>query len=350
MLYYHIILDGLRYNINNRRISTSEYAMTPLRPMILSSLLLGCALPALADVPRVVTDMPITASLVQQVMGDLGTPDLLLDRGADPHHFQMRPDQARQLSQADLLVWIGPEMTPWLERATDSLAADATSLLLLAVPQTHRRTYAENAAHDHGHDDEHGHDEDHDEGHDEHADEHGHDHSGIDPHAWLDPENGRLWLDAIARSLSAADPENADSYAANAARARDDIAALDTELRADLAPLADKRFAVFHDAYGYFIQHFGLSPAIAVSLGDASTPSAGRLSAIRDQIVTEAAICAFPEANHDPRLIATAIEGSSAKLGAALDPSGSAHTPSPELYAQTLRGLAQALTDCLGST
>lgn len=328
--------------------------MPSFRPIVLSSLLLGCALPALADVPRVVTDLPITSSLVQQVMGNLGAPDLLLDQGADAHNFQMRPNQARQLSQADLLIWIGPEMTPWLDRASSSLAADTTSLALLSVPQTHHRTFAEDDQDDdHGHDDhghadhghdDHGHDDDHG---DEHAEDDGHDHSGIDPHAWLDPENARLWLNAIAEALSVADPDNAGVYAANAADARDAIAALDAELRADLAPLADKRFAVFHDAYGYFTQHFGLSSAIAVGLGDASAPSAGRLSAIRDQIKAEGAACAFPEANHDARLIATAIEGSSAKLGAALDPSGSAYAPSPQLYAQVLRGLAQSLGDCL---
>ena len=117
--------------------------MTPFQTMILSGLISAAALPASAEVPRVVTDLPITASLVQQVMGDLGQPDLLLDKGADPHHFQLRPDQARALSRADLLIWVGPEMTPWLDRGAESLASDTSALLLLAVPQTHRIAFAE---------------------------------------------------------------------------------------------------------------------------------------------------------------------------------------------------------------
>ena len=74
-------------------------------PLILSVALL--ATPALADVPKVMTDLPVVHSLTAQVMGDLGTPDILLDKGADPHHFQLKPSQARALSQADLVLWIG---------------------------------------------------------------------------------------------------------------------------------------------------------------------------------------------------------------------------------------------------
>lgn len=256
--------------------------MTPFQMMILSGLISAAALPASAEVPRVVTDLPITASLVQQVMGDLGQPDLLLDKGADPHHFQLRPDQARALSRADLLIWVGPEMTPWLDRGAESLASDTSALLLLAVPQTHRIAFAEAEAEAEAeagdHHDDHADSHDHAGGHD-HGHGHDHDHSGLDPHAWLDPENALTWLDAIAGALAEADPENAETYAANAADAHRQIAALDAELRAELAPYTDQRFVVFHDAYGYFTQHYGLHPAIPVSLGDASAPSAGQLGA-----------------------------------------------------------------------
>lgn len=350
MLYYHNILDGLRYNINNIAISASEHAMTPFRPILLSSLALGCALPALAEVPRVVTDLPVTASLVQQVMGDLGQPGLLLTAGADPHHFQLRPQQAQDLEKADLLIWVGPEMTPWLDRASTSLATDASSLALLSLPQTHLREFAAWDEHEDGH--EHSHDHGHDHGHDhaghDHAHDDGHDHSGVDPHAWLDPANAQVWLGAIAQALSKADPENAGTYAANATAAQAAVAALDQELRAELAPLAEQRFVVFHDAYGYFTAHYGLSPAIPVSLGDASAPAAARLSAVRDQIIAQHASCAFPEVNHDARLLATAIEGTDTREGAALDPGGVMLPPGPGLYDATLRGLSRAFADCLG--
>ncbi|KGJ04783.1 zinc ABC transporter substrate-binding protein [Paracoccus halophilus] len=303
--------------------------MTLCHRLILSALALIPALPATAEIPRVVTDLPVVDSLVRQVMGDLGAPELLLQAGSDPHHYQLRPDQARNLARADLLVWIGPEMTPWLDRASTALAARAVSLPLLSLPQTYRRDFSGGSGHDH-------------------AAPAGHDHGDLDPHAWLDPGNGGAWLGAIADGLSQSDPENAPVYRRNAERARAALAETDAAIRAELAPLAGKSFVTLHDAYGYFTDHYGLSPAIAISPGDASAVSAARLSGIRDRIRAEAVTCAFPEANHSDAPILTAIEDSAARQGPALDPEGSTLPAGPDLYAGVLRGLARALTSCLG--
>ncbi len=186
------------------------------------SLPFALALPAVAEVPRVVTDTPVVQSLVQQVMGDLGQPESLLAAGGDAHHYQLRPSQARSLQEADLLVWVGPALTPWLEQPAADLTAKGNALALLDQPGTRHRDYA-------GDDHDHDHDHDHDE-----AD--GHDHHGIDPHAWLDPVNGAAWLAVIAETLSARDPEHAATYTANAESAAAGIAALDSELQAALAP------------------------------------------------------------------------------------------------------------------
>lgn len=301
------------------------------------ALLLCAALPvsALAEVPRVVADTPVTGALIQQVLGDLGQPEVLLAAGGDPHHYQVRPSQARSLQQADLLVWIGPALTPWLERPAADLTAQGATLALLDQPGTERQDFA-GGGHDHAEGD----------GHD-HEGEAGHHHDGLDPHAWLNPRNGAVWVQGIAEALAARDPEHAGTYAANARKAAAEITALDGALRAQLAPVRGKRFVVFHDAYGYFTTAYGLEPAIAVSLGDASTPSAARLRTIRDQIAAQGAVCAFPEANHDQRLIAAVTEGSDTRPGAALDPEGSMAEPGAGLYAALLRGMATTLVDCL---
>ena len=67
---------------------------------------------AMAAPPQIVADFPVTGSLAQKVMGDLGEVQVLIWEGADPHHFQLRPSDAKARQTADLLVWIGPEMTP----------------------------------------------------------------------------------------------------------------------------------------------------------------------------------------------------------------------------------------------
>lgn len=313
-----------------------------------------------AEVPVVVTDIPPIHALTAQVMGDLGSPVLLLDRGADAHDFQLRPSQARAVADAALVVWTGPTMTPWLNRVLES-GATGTRLALLEAEGTHLQPYgAGNAAHDHGHaaeDDhdhghDHGHDDDHAEeaGHDhDHDHDHGHDHSGTDPHAWLDPHNAETWLALIAAELSRLDPDNAGTYGANAAAATADIEALEDEIAALLAPVRDRPFVTFHDAYGYFVGHFGLTQAGTIALGDAASPGAQRLSSLRAELGAGAAICVFPEANHDPRLAAQLAEATGTRLGPLLDPEGSALEPGPALYGDLMRGLARSLVECLGS-
>lgn len=314
---------------------------------------------ARAEVPNVVTDIVPVQALTAMVMEGLGTPDLLLDRGASPHSYQMRPSQAAAVAGADLVIWVGPELTPWLDKAVDARPEGAALLGLLAAPGTHLRSFAEaegeEAGHDHEHDHDHdeAHDHDHDHGAD-HADdpadahaEEDHHHSGTDPHAWLDPENGKLWAGLIAAELSRLDPENAARYAQNAKAAIAAIDAADAETAALLAPVKDHPFVAFHDAYGYFADHYGLAVEGTVALGDAASPGAKRLDALRTKMQGAGPLCIFPEAQHDPALVTQMAEAAGAKVGGALDPEGSTYAPGPQAYGQILTGLAKTLSDCL---
>lgn len=280
--------------------------------------------PALAEVPKVVTDIPPVQSLVAQVMGDLGQPELLLAKGADEHDFQLKPSQAGAVADADLVVWIGPELTPWLDGALETRPDGAAALALLEAEGTKVRGYET------GHDDE------------------GHDHGGKDPHAWLDPDNARVWVGVIAGELSRLDPDNAATYAANATAAAEGVAVLDAEIAARLAPVKDKRLVTFHDAYGYFADHYGLTFAGSIALGDASTPGAARLAELRGELEAGGVTCMFPEVQHDPALMEQLAEGTAVKIGGALDPVGSSLEAGPGAYAALMRAIAQTITDCAG--
>ncbi|AWB47234.1 zinc ABC transporter substrate-binding protein [Gemmobacter aquarius] len=284
---------------------------------------------AQAQVPDVVTDIPPVHSLVAQVMGDLGTPTLLLTKGASEHDFQLRPSQAQALADAELVVWIGPELTPWLDRAMQGLT-DAESLPLLDAPETATRPFSADGAHLH----------------DDHADG-AHDHTGTDPHAWLDPANAKAWLGLIAARLAALDPANAATYAANAAQAQAATDALDARIAAELAPLQDRPFVVYHDAYGYFAARYGLQIAGSVALGDATAPGAAKLSALQQGLAAGQATCLFPEAQHDTALAVQLVEGTSLRLGPPLDPVGSTLTPGAGAYAALIETLATAIAGCL---
>jgi len=272
------------------------------------------ATPAAAAVPRVVTDFGPVESLVAQVMGDLGTPVMLLALGADPHDFQMKPSQARALAEADLVVWIGPELTPALQHAVGALGASAHAVGLLHQGGGAVRRFED---------------------------------GGIDPHAWLDPTIAGQWLATISAELARQDPEHADTYATNAAAAGAALVALDAELAAQLAPVRAVPFVVFHDALGYFADHYGLQVAGAIELTDAAAPGAAQLAHIRGVLVEGGAVCVFPEAGRDPKFLATVAAGSGARIGAAQDIEAITLPPGPGQYAAMLRALAATLTDCL---
>jgi len=272
------------------------------------------ALPAAAEIPRVVTDIPPVNALVAQVMGDLGAPTMFLERGADEHDLQLRPSQIQSLHDAQLLVWVGPLLTPGLASVVAATPA-LQSLTLLDHPTTHRRDFADG--------------------------------EGTDPHAWLDPANADVWLALIATTLSQLDPPNAATYQSNAAKARTHLADLDATLAARLSAVSPQAFITYHDAYGYFALHYGLNFAGALALGDAGTPGAARIAALQDTIASAHVQCAFPEAQHDPALLTQLTADGTLKLGNPLDPVGSTLDPGPQAYDQLLTNLADTLIACL---
>mgnify|MGYP000014608048 CR=1 FL=1 len=348
-----------------------------LRSLTLLCLPFG-ATPSVAEVPNVVTDIGPVQSLVAMVMGDLGAAQAIVPPEMSPHNFALRPSQARALDGADLLVWVGPELTPWMEKATAALSGEARHIRLLGVDGTTVLSYRDPIkAAEHGHDDHEDHDHaDHDaheghdhEGHDHDAHDHeGHDHEehdheahdahdqeghdthhheGTDPHAWLDPQNAVVWVGAIAESLSEVDPENADTYRANASDARAKLDQLTQEVAQQLGDQGKLGFVTFHDAFQYFENRFGLQSSGTVSLGDASQPSPARLARLRDAMEERGVACAFREPQFTDRLLNAASEGSAVTI-AVIDPLGVNQEPGAGMYPAIIRAMAQAMADCAG--
>lgn len=346
--------------------------------------------PAMADVPDVAVDIAPVHSLVARVMDGVGTPDLIVQPGASPHEYSLRPSEAAALQNADLVFWMGKDLTPWMTDAVETLSKDAAVVTLLETEGTILLDFREGAMfeahahgdgshedhgdehdhdhddHGHGHDEEHGHDDDgHDEehghDHDEHEhgetahgndspardhDDHGHAHGSHDPHAWLSPENAMTWLNLIAAQLSTLDPDNAGAYFTNAAAAGGEMEALSAEVSGILDPFRGGSFIVFHDAYQYFEMAFDFPAAGAISLGDATDPGPARIAEIRSRILEEAIDCVLAEPQYNPDLVATVLAGTDANTGV-IDPLGAALEPGPDLYPQVIRNLATTLAECL---
>jgi zinc transport system substrate-binding protein len=297
--------------------------------------------------------------LVAKVMEGVGVPDLVVPPGASPHGYALRPSEAAVLQGADLVVWVGPGLTPWLADPLDTLAPDAARLSLLEADGVRLLDFRQGvsfAAHDHDEhdahaDDDHGHKE---HGHQEHAhgehahDDHGaddHDHSGTDPHAWLDPVNAGVWLGVIADELSRLDPENAAHYAANAGEAQTSMIALEAEIAARMAPLSGQ-FIVFHDAYHYFEARFGVEAAGAISLSDAAPPGPARVAEIRDLVADEVITCVFAEPQFNRGMVDAVFADTGVNIGI-IDPLGATLTPGVALYDALVMGMAASFESCL---
>ncbi len=296
--------------------------------------LLLFAVPAGADVPNVVTDIAPVRAIVARVMAGVGTPAQLIPNAASPHGYAMRPSEARALTRADLVVWVGPGLTSWLEGPITTLAPEASQMVLMAEPDTVLRPFREGIAFEADND---GHDHDHDHGHDQG------DHAALDdPHVWLDPRNARLWAGALAERLAALDAENAAAYRANARSFAEAIDALEAEIAAMFDDLGDAPFIVLHDGFHYFEARFGVEAMAAVALADGVGPGPARLRSLRDALAQSPAICAFAEPQMDVDLLRTATEGQSTRI-ATLDAIGA----DGGTYDDLLRGIAVAMHDCL---
>ncbi|MEM8838565.1 MAG: zinc ABC transporter substrate-binding protein [Pseudomonadota bacterium] len=241
----------------------------------------------------------------------------------------------------------------------------------------HKEAKAEHAGHDHddhghGHEEHAGKDHDHDHDHDGHGHDHGdhshshddghghkeakaehaghdhddHAHHGSDPHVWLDPVNAKLMVEKIEATLVKADPANASAYEKNADALVARIGELETKVAADLAGVKDQGFIVFHDAYHYFEDRFGLTASGSITVSPERVPGAQRVSELRERVNQPGIACVFSEPQFEPRIVATIAEGTSVKTGV-LDPLGAEIGNGAELYFTLIENMATSFKTCL---
>jgi zinc transport system substrate-binding protein len=277
-------------------------------------------------------------SLVAAVMGDIGTPHLLLEAPSSAHHFTLKPSQARSLQAADIVFWVGPTMEQPLTKALATLAPQAQTLPLIEsaglVLINFDKVTPAHEKHDH---------EKHDK-HDEHAK---HDDHLINPHIWLDPQNAKIMLGVIAARLAKADPENASTYAANADSMAARLAILETDITSQLASYSAAKFLVLHDAHVYFERRFGLRNYGAITTEPDVMPTASRVKALRDELREHRFDCIFTEPFLGQKAVALIAEGSKVSIGT-LDPIASNLPAGAQLYPDLLMNYAKALQSCFG--
>lgn len=298
--------------------------------------------PAKADIKVVTTIKPLH-SLISSVMEGVGEPSLIIEGTSNPHTFVFKPSHAQMLEEADIVFWIGEDLEAFMEKPLDSLAGNATKISFMELSSIEKLKFREENIFDdhddHGHDDHDGHEDEH-EGHDDHD---GHNHGEFDAHIWLDPSNAIKMVLEISHELSEADPDNAAKYEQNENKTIASLNNLINEINSFIPK--DASYVVFHDAYQYFENRFGVSSAGALTLNPDVLPGAKQIDAIQDLIKDKNIKCIFSEPQYNPKIIETLAADMKISTGI-MDPLGAFIDQGPEMYNQLILNIANPLKDC----
>jgi zinc transport system substrate-binding protein len=193
--------------------------------------------------------------------------------------------------------------------------------------------------------DDDGDEEGHHHAEDEKGDAHHH-HGEYNMHLWLSPEIARLSAVAIHDKLVELMPQSRVQLDANLKAFEAQLAATDKQVGTELAPLKGKGYFVFHDAYGYYEKHYGLTPLGHFTVNPEIQPGAQRLHEIRTQLVEQKATCVFAEPQFRPAVVEAVARGTSVRMGT-LDPLGTNIQLSKASYSQFLSQLGNQYASCL---
>lgn len=286
--------------------------------------------PVRADV-KVLTSIKPLQLIAAAVQDGVAIPEVLLPPGASPHNYALRPSDVRKVQSVDLLYWIGPDMEGFLPRVLKGRTLPSVSVQEL--PGLKLRRFAEDT-HSHA----------------EEADEHDHDHrpGSLDAHLWLSPINARVIAAKMVTDLSAIDPANAARYQSNLKNFDERLDALDLRLKKRLAGIEGKPYFVFHEAFDYFEDAYGLKHAGVFSVAAEVQPGAQHVAAMRTRLQEVGKTCVFSEPPLRPRLAETLVAGLPVKL-AELDALGGYTPATAQGYEQMLEKLGNDLAGCLES-
>lgn len=282
--------------------------------------LLTIAPAARAEVNVVATIQPL-ALIARAVAGEAVSPRVLVDRQDSAHHFTLSPSDRLAVENADLILWVGPQFEVFLEPMMARL--DNQSLLsALDLPDMALLNL---------------------------------DASTIDPHVWLDPVNAQVIASAVAAELARLDPRQADNYHANLAAFIERLEQLQSQISVELAALPDFSFAVYHNAYQYFEQRFGLNHGVALVDNPEIAPSIQQTLSVQARVREQAPACVLLEPDYSPALLATLMRDSAAEqlavdllgydLSAVTNPDGTAEQAAAG-YSQLLLDIASSFSRC----
>lgn len=289
---------------------------------ILATLLLA---PSVASANTILTSFKPIQMIVTELTQGVSKPEVLMNSNASPHDYALKPSDVKKVHSADMVVWFGPDLEAFLTKVIES---NDNVIEIAKIPGINLRAY--------GH-------EEHD--HDAHE---GHHHGSHDPHFWLGIDQVAVAAKYISDKLIETDPDNAMAYQENLDSFLIALKEKQQSIREQLAPVKDKGYYVFHDAYGYYEEEFGLNNLGHFTVSPERKPGAKSLIAIKKTIVRENVQCVFSEPQFTPAVIDSVTRGSNAKQGQ-LDPIGSTVEVKSGSYFDFLQQLTDSYASCLSA-
>ena len=299
---------------------------------LVAASLLGAGL--LPNVNAAVLTSVRPLGFIAAAIADGVTPtEVLLPDGASPHDYALRPSDLKSMRSADLLVWVGPDLEGFMGKSVAQLPPNrvveigtlaGVKPLLLA-----------------------GEDDDEHDIHGVNASGAAHHHGQYNMHLWMSPVIAKQAAEAIYGKLLELMPKKKDQLDANLRQFEEGLTKTDIKLGKMLQPVQGKGYFVFHDAYGYFEKHYGLSPLGHFTINPEIQPGAQRLHQIRTQLVEQKAVCVFAEPQFRPAVINAVAQGTTVRMGT-LDPLGSGIALTRDSYVNFLSHLTSQYVSCLG--
>lgn len=279
----------------------------------LSAALLFPSVSVVASEPQVLASIKPLSLIAAEITESVPP---LLPVGASHHEFSLKVSDMRRLQQADLVLWVGPGLEDFLQKA---LAAKPARQVLQLDELEGLHWPEVKAVQPHGH------------------------HHGPDYHVWLNPDNATVIANALATRLGELTPERADIYSARAQAFAEQMRQLDAQLRAQLEPVQEAGFVVYHDAYNHFVARYGLRQLDYITLTPERRPGARHIHHLQQALGD--AQCLFTEPGAEDATAQALAERLDLTRGV-LDPlGGSAHI---ERFGQLLQAMADSLSACLG--
>jgi len=324
------------------RLLYHKHMLTNYKPVLIYSLLLlFTAFSSHASTPEILVSIKPLHSLVSNITQGVTTPQLLLNKQASAHNFQLKPSQKRKLSQADLFIYSSNNIESFVEKLEQS--KNKTQFIQLSqlsdIEKLPNRGFSQH--HDHAHETSHSdknkQQEDAVEGH------------NVDGHIWLSIHNAKQISRQLAERLIELDPEHKSIYQKNLqvfTHELDMTKDINTLL---LKPVRHKAFMVYHDAYQYFEHENELTNVMFVTSSPEVKPGIKRVRQLKKLIRDEKIQCVFYEPPSIPPLLKTLTEDHSAKL-VPLDPIGSQLKAGTGHYIKLMKQTARKVHGCLSST